>query len=289
MSAPPGVHHRHPALEWLLVVRDIAKLRVLATIVTHNAPLALQDCLHSITNQTRPPEAVIVVDNASLPPAEDLIASHGPAPGIRVLRQDSNTGPAGGHAAALREFASSDYDVAWVMDDDCVPSENCLESLLREGVSRPGAIYIFPRWIQPDGMVTYYPAWCGFLIEREIVHRAGVPIEALFWWAEDTEYLMWRIPRLGYPLVHASSATVRHTQVRKIHGNPPWKYYYETRNNVYYHVYVKRNVRRLPRKLIFGLARAVFRERQDRIVKLAMIARGVLDGLLRRLGKRVPV
>lgn len=263
---------------------------VLATVLTYNAPRALVQCLEHIANQSRRPDSVVVVDNASVQPAEEVIRSAGLSlPSIRIVRQAQNGGPAGGHAAGLREFVSSAFDLAWVMDDDCVPEEKCLEELLKVAVRKRDAAFVFPMWVQPDGSVTQYPAWCGFLIGRDIVRKVGLPLEELFWWAEDTEYLFWRIPQAGYAMVHTHSAVVRHTEVRHVHGNPPWKYYYESRNNVYLHVHVMQNVRRLPKKLALTVGRALIREEQGRAVRLLMTARGVADGFRGRLGKRVEV
>ncbi|MGH9177314.1 MAG: glycosyltransferase, partial [Acidimicrobiales bacterium] len=250
-----------------------AAATVLATILTYNAPDALVRCLRAVLQQTRPPDAVVVVDNASVRPVADVLREAGLDGGVSVLRQVANGGPAGGHAAALGAFLSSEHARAWVMDDDCVPEPGCLKALLREAQSRRRPAFVFPRWVQPDGAVTHYPAWCGFLIAREIVEQVGLPMEELFWWAEDTEYLFWRIPRAGHPAVHAPAATVHHTQVRAVHGNPPWKYYYETRNNVFFHLYVKRRLGRLPQKLTLTVARATFRERKGRARIFAMIVR----------------
>jgi len=265
---------------------------VLAIVLTYNAPASLLDCLGALKAQTRRPDAVLVIDNASAVPAADAVESAElPASWVTVLRQRINTGPAGGHAAGLREFIRAGQDAAWVMDDDCIPEPDCLERLLEKGLRKPEfqPFFVFPNWVQPDGTVSYYPAWCGFLIAREIVEKVGLPMEELFWWVEDTEYLMWRIPRAGHPRTHAKAATVHHTQVRSSFGNPSWKYYYETRNMIFYHLYVMRNPRELPRKLGLLLARLVVRERRQRPARLIMMARGLVDGVLRRLGKRVQV
>ncbi|MGH9151957.1 MAG: glycosyltransferase [Acidimicrobiales bacterium] len=264
---------------------------VLAIVLTYNAPASLRACLRALDGQTRRPESVLVVDNASVTPTEEAVAGLGlPEGWSRVMRQASNGGPAGGHAAGLRAFLASGSEVAWVMDDDSLPAPDCLQRLLEKGLAGAQPMYVFPSWVQRDGTVTSYPAWCGFVIARAIVETVGVPMEELFWWAEDTEYLFWRIPGAGYPITHETAAVVEHRNVREtVHGNPPWKYYYEARNNVFYHLHVKWDLRRLPRKLGLLVARALLRERRRRSWRLVMIARGVADGVLGRLGRRVAV
>ncbi|MGH9892234.1 MAG: glycosyltransferase, partial [bacterium] len=99
---------------------------VLAVVLTHNAPESLKRCLSSIGAQTRLPEAVLVVDNASEPPVA-LPPSSLP---VTLVRSECNGCPAGGHEIGLRAFLDSDLDLAWVMDDDCIPAATCLDELL---------------------------------------------------------------------------------------------------------------------------------------------------------------
>ncbi len=262
--------------------------QVLAVILTFNAPDALVVCVEAIRAQSRPPEAILVIDNASSPPPTEALAAAGLGEGLTVLRQADNSGPAGGYAVGLAQFAASAFDVAWVMDDDCVPRRDCLELLMAESSRTDGPAWLFPEWHEPDGKVTRWPAWCGFILDRSIVEEVGVPMAELFWWAEDTEYLWWRIPQAGHPVRYHSGAVVQHTLARR-HGIPTWKYYYEARNSVFFHLRIKHSMRRLPRKLVLLCGRALFREHDRRAARLLLIGRGVGDGLRGRLGKRVPV
>ena len=43
---------------------------VMAVVLTYNAPASLERCLLSFAAQTTPPQAVLVVDNASVPPGD---------------------------------------------------------------------------------------------------------------------------------------------------------------------------------------------------------------------------
>jgi GT2 family glycosyltransferase len=152
-----------------------------------------------------------------------------PPDGISVLRLSEHTGPAGGQAAALREFLHRRYDLAWVFDDYCVPDSNCLGHLLKERAKSPEAAVLFPtQWA--NGIVHNYPGWFGSLIPRTIVETVGLPYEPLFWWTEDTEYLRWRIPRAGYSVRWVADANVNHLEARRMPRRPTWKFYYEARN-----------------------------------------------------------
>jgi GT2 family glycosyltransferase len=262
--------------------------RVLAIVLTYNAPRSIVRCVRAIIDQTRPPDHILVVDNDSDPPAAEALESAGLAGKVEIARQGSNGGPAGGWAAGLGEFAARDYELAWLMDDDAVPEPSCLAALLREATRRGAPSYLFPQWVEPDGTVTRWPAWCGLLISRSIVERVGVPIAELFWWAEDTEYLWWRIPAAGHPVVHVADAVVHHTYARR-HTTPTWKYYYEARNSVYIHLRYRRNLKRIPYKMLLLLGRIVRNDHDHVGERLVMMARGISDGVRGRLGKRVPV
>jgi rhamnopyranosyl-N-acetylglucosaminyl-diphospho-decaprenol beta-1,3/1,4-galactofuranosyltransferase len=270
------------------VVQVEEELQAMALVLTHNAPDSLDRCLRSIAAQTHPPQAVLVFDNASSPPvnaaglAEDL-------PPLTVMRSEVNGGPAGGYALALEAFLKSGYGHAWVLDDDMLPDPECLERLWVVASKKPDAAYVFPVSYQVDGSFGAWPSWCGFLVSREIIEQVGLPREELFWWAEDTEYLQWRIPEAGYPIRVVGDAVVRHDSIRHGAGAPVWKYYYEARNMLYVHMYVKRRVGRYPRNVSKLIGRAVLREDEGRAKRVLAIARGLQDGARGRLGMRFPV
>ncbi len=136
--------------------------KVMALVLTHNAPVSLGRCLAAIAAQTRPPDAVLVVDNASQPPVGDLanIGSHVP---VVVVRSATNTGPAGGYAQALHEFLLSDASHAWVLDDDMRPEPHCLERLWAVAADDPATAFVFPVSRQGDGSLDVWPSWCGFV------------------------------------------------------------------------------------------------------------------------------
>ena len=261
--------------------------QIMAVVLSHNAPASLARCLAAIAAQTTPPEAVLVVDNASWPPVS--VAPDPTMPPVRVVRSEVNTGPAGGYSQALAEFLGSGFGHAWVLDDDMSPEPHCLERLWAVARTQPGQAFVFPTSRQPDGSLGVWPSWCGFVLSREIVLEVGLPMGELFWWAEDTEYLQWRIPDAGYQRLVVEDAVVAHAAIRHGEGVPLWKYYYEARNMLYVHLHVKRRLGRYPRSVSKLLARALLRERDGRIRRLGVMARGLWDGFRGNLGIRFPV
>ena len=257
--------------------------RIVALVLTHNAPQSLARCLAAIDAQAEVPEEVLVVDNASQPPVQvSLLPNSGRS--LRVIRSEVNGGPAGGWAIALRYFLASDFTHAWLMDDDIVPEPKCLANLWDAASEAPTSAFVFPISIQRDGSVGRWGSWCGFLISREIVETVGLPMEALFWWAEDTEYCEWRIPQAGFPRRVIDEAVVHHDAIRQGGDIPTWKYYYESRNMLYYHLHIMHRVGRYPKKITRLVLRAFLRQRNDRIGCIRAICRGLYDGAFGRLG-----
>jgi hypothetical protein len=281
----------------------------MALVLTHNAPEAVAHCVDALRQQTRPPDRILVIDNASVPPVgADAIgastARSAAATPVEVLRFDENLGPAGGHARGLRSFLDTSYRWAWILDDDITPEPDALERLLAaNGVGQPPALLHSTTIDSATGDSANTQGWCGVLVAREIVETVGVPNEELFWWTEDTEYLQWRIPRAGYEVHRVPDAVVRVSRSREGAGKPAWKFYYETRNQVYHRLWVQRPgpTKPVPRHLrvrvrtyraakaatkLFG--RALFREHDRRIEKARLVLRGAFDGVRGRLGRTIP-
>ncbi len=273
-SVPPG--------------RDI---QVLAIVLTFHAPASLQRCLTAIGGQTRRPDGVLVVDNGE-PPRATLAGLPDSLTGrAQLLPTGENLGPAGGHALGLQTFHRLEqYTHAWVMDDDCVPQPAGLAELVRHAGNLGNGHVVFPSWVDGrTGAATNYPGWCGLLIDRSAVGAAGLPRAEFFWWAEDTEYLQHRMPRSGVQVSRAPAAVVIHEPVRRAAGRRPWMIYYEARNSIYYRLYVQRRWPIGPLKLLRALGAILLSALREapRSERLLMFGRGVVDGLLARLGRRI--
>jgi GT2 family glycosyltransferase len=271
-------------------------LQVAAVVLTYNARPSLARCLDALAAQSTPVGAIQVTDNAGATPVDDLVATYDDA---TVTRLSQNLGPAGGYAAALSAFLESGFEWAWVMDDDCVPVPHALRDQL--ALATPGRVVLATVQWAETGETVKGNGWWGALIPREVVERVGVPNAELFWWTEDTEYLQWRIPQAGFDVVWTDQPVSQVSRGRPDASKPAWKYYYEARNQVFHRLYVQRtSATPTPRHLKLRVrawragrsvaklaARVTLREHEHRTKKLAMVARGTLDGVRRRLGHTV--
>jgi len=261
---------------------------VTAVVVTFDGPDALVSCLRCIAAQTLRPRHVLVVDNASRPPAQSAIVGAGLDDGtVEVVRLPQNTGPAGGMATGLTAFAAGEDRFAWLLDDDAFAHEECLERLIGDAVRHPRSV-MRPVVSAGGRVLPGWPGWNGALIPRGAVEAVGVPRADLFWWVEDTEYLLWRLPRAGFDGATCHGATVSQGYARRGPNKAAWKYYYEARNTLWYRLWVQRGRRlwMMPWTWARMIGGIVIGQDQPGL-KLAMVARGTADGLLVRLGKRV--
>ena len=107
-------------------------------IPTYNRPAQLEHCLEALVRLEYPRERfeVIVVDDGSVLPIGDVIASFRPSLDLSVLAM-SNGGPG---AARNRGAAQARGTYLAFTDDDCIPASGWLQALDRRATSVPGAM-----------------------------------------------------------------------------------------------------------------------------------------------------
>lgn len=229
---------------------------VTAVVVTFNRSGTLALCLEALRCQTRRPDTVLIVDNASVDDTAEVIASAVARDGflkVEVLALKENTGGAGGFDAGMRRALELNCDWVWTMDDDVAPDANCLEILLdHTGVSE----CVHPQRFKVDGSpqawepvvsvatgtstfldnlsfsngkeVTFTNVACfeGALVSRRIIELVGFPDPSFFVVGDDTVFGL-------KASVHTNVAIARDAHMRRllpITSFAPWKVYYLTRN-----------------------------------------------------------
>ena len=125
--------------------------RVVAVVVTYNRRELLLEALAAVHAQSRAPDAVIVVDNASTDGTAAAVRARFPAARLAGLAR--NTGGAGGFAYGMALALADAADLIWLMDDDTVPEPDALRALLQareRDPARPPAL-IASRVLWTDG------------------------------------------------------------------------------------------------------------------------------------------
>ena len=190
---------------------------VCAIVVTYNRRELLVECLEKLQAQTRPPDRILVVDNASTDDTLELLSKR---EGVDVLALDTNGGGAGGFEAGLREARRAGHDWYWLLDDDTFAEPDCLEQLLA-GVERapspPAVMTSVVRW--KDGSL--HPMNWPWLRLR---HRGTFALGAGAGLAPDTRGDV-RVdddpPRRGRPIRLSAGALLHLVRRHPVHGADP--------------------------------------------------------------------
>lgn len=241
-------------------------MQVAAVVVTYNRRELLERTLDALEAQTRAPEHVVIIDNASSDETAAFLSERSFSLPTTVRRLPENTGGAGGFATGTELAYELGMDAMWLMDDDTVPQAESLAELV-SGTDRatellgyqPSFACSLVLW--KDGslceMNTPEPAWdfarplamggdftlmksCSFvsvLVMREAVHAVGLPSANFFIWYDDAEYTQ-RLAKYR-PGIFVPSSKVNHLlpQNRGVNfgdvneGNI-WKFEYGVRNQV---------------------------------------------------------
>ena len=199
--------------------RGAERERIACVVLTFNRVELLARCLQAVRAQTHPPDLILVVDNASDADTGEFLAELA-WPELRVERLPENIGAAGGFSHGLCLAAQSDANLAWVMDDDCIPEADALAMLLAARArltardqhhsflcsravdsagntcntavpSRKLNASGWPNWadVADDGLVLVDEStFVSILFPIALVTRVGLPLRQMFIWGEDVEF-----------------------------------------------------------------------------------------------------
>ncbi|MDB5203133.1 MAG: hypothetical protein JWQ27_2542 [Ferruginibacter sp.] len=226
--------------------------KVIAVVVTYNRQALLADCLTALRNQTRPLDAILVVNNGSTDHTASWLLSQ---KDCTVINQE-NTGSAGGFSTGIQWAYANGYTWTWCMDDDGYPKPDALENLLKaeDGTLRLlncAVLDINDKksmvWKTKDFTTgesikdkivdeVAHP-FNGTLIHRNIIERVGVPSAKYFLWGDETEYLYRIISKNNIPARTVGNAIHYHPATRfSIKQDwdhfTAWKMYFYVRNRL---------------------------------------------------------
>lgn len=159
-------------------------MRVLAAIVTHNRCELLGRCLDHLQMQLRPPQGILVVNNASTDGTATMLEQRG----VPFVTQE-NAGSAGGWHRGIQHALDNGYDAVWLMDDDGYPDAGALAALrgeLKEGTACVSSVVV--REDDPSQFVFPFP----------VLDDEGLPV-------------MWRAPRKLRGVAELSAVAVNGT------------------------------------------------------------------------------
>jgi GT2 family glycosyltransferase len=176
-------------------------MRILAHIHTFNDVDVIEQLLDALRRQTRPLDAVLLVDNASSDGTSDKAFSEN----ITVVRNSQNLGPSGairiGFAHALEQL----FDWTWILDADSVPEPDALEKLIAffEGLSlaeREQVCFLNCLPLTVTGEVKQHPlSFAKAGIEVRALERVREFTQCDFTLWSGSLYRMAAVRRIGMP------------------------------------------------------------------------------------------
>jgi len=229
--------------------------KVIAVVVSYNRQMLLSECIQALRNQTRKPDAILVVNNGSTDNTEGWLKQQEDV--FHVTQ--SNVGSGGGFHTGIQWAYKHGYSWIWCMDDDGYPTETALEQLLLAETPNRSLLNcaVINRndktsfvWntkgyktigdVNEDLIEGIGHPFNGTMIHRSIVEKVGLPKSSLFLWGDETEYY--------YRIVKQHNIPV-YTVAKSIHYHPPtafsykndwdfatgWKMYFYVRNRFHIH------------------------------------------------------
>jgi GT2 family glycosyltransferase len=208
---------------------------VVAVIVTRHRPELLRRSLAAIAAQTRPVDAVVVVDNGA-DDATEKVVRDSTLP-VTYLPSRRNLGGAGGFALGMLHALAQGADWVWCADDDGRPGDDEVLATLLAAAERHGLAEVSPlvtdesdpdrlafplrrglRWRRRrsdfaglDLLPRYASLFNGALFRAEALDVVGVPDYRLFFRGDETE-IHRRMLRAGLPFGTCPQATYVHPE-----------------------------------------------------------------------------
>jgi rhamnopyranosyl-N-acetylglucosaminyl-diphospho-decaprenol beta-1,3/1,4-galactofuranosyltransferase len=230
-----------------------------AIVVTYNRRALLEECLQALRDQSRPPDEVIVVDNASTDGSARMVRERFPEMTLEALPE--NVGGAGGFHHGLRLGHARGHDWLWLMDDDTIATPEALERLLGaldrlNGLPEPAmlgskAVWTDGNWHPMNFVGARLADYPGFLeasikglisvrtmtfvsllVKSDAVRRYGLPHKHYFIWSDDIE---WTARVLMHERGYLVADSVVEHKTKTAHTAPETgeKFYYAIRNGLF--------------------------------------------------------
>lgn len=198
-------------------------MRVCALVVTYNRRELLKESLSAIIAQSYPINDLILFDNGSTDGTHDYLEKLGFLKDERIHYSyvEKNIGAAGAYSEAFRIARGIECDWIWEMDDDTIPTPDCLKNLMDALKEFPGDEKVsflastvygengefmnvpnvdnrpsengYPSWYAylNKGMVKVESAtFVSLLVNKQAIDQLGVPLREFYMWGVDTEFTL---------------------------------------------------------------------------------------------------
>ncbi len=229
--------------------------KVIAVVVTYNRQALLSECITALRSQTRPLDAILIVNNGSTDHTETWLKEQDDV----FFVTQTNVGSSGGFSTGISWAYKEGYSWIWCMDDDGYPKEDALEKLLvnsddelrlrncavlnkadKKTFVWKTAHYQTIDDVKEKVIEGIGHPFNGTLLHRRIVERVGVPQPKLFVWGDETEYYYRIVKQNRIPVCTISDSIHYHpasafSYKQDWNYQTGWKMYFYIRNRFHVH------------------------------------------------------
>jgi len=221
--------------------------KIIMVVVTFNRKQLLRKNICSLLDQSRLPDAIIVVDNASSDGTQEMLREEFPNhPLLQYVNLGSNLGGAGGFHYGAKLAVEKGADWVCLMDDDCRLHPDCMRQLLknvddRKNVYSPIILSVEDKktvlWginatVDTGNHKIVTLPFNGFLIHRESIAEIGYPDKDFFIYGDDADY-NFRARASGREIIMVTDSVMYHPLKNTLQGlniikmfmNKHWVYY----------------------------------------------------------------
>jgi rhamnopyranosyl-N-acetylglucosaminyl-diphospho-decaprenol beta-1,3/1,4-galactofuranosyltransferase len=225
--------------QWFYLIVD---MKIAAVIVTYNRLECLKRCVAALRTQSRLPDEIVIINNGSTDGTGPWLSEQ---KGLTVITQ-KNLGGAGGFHCGFQYAFEHGYDWVWSMDDDGVPTTDCLKRLIEfpdasitfrsplvlsienpdtlafELLPKGAATNITLKSQVPGAAINgllpeIATPFNGTLISRKIFEDIGFPIAELYIWGDEVEF-QFRTQKAGHKAGIVVAAEFLHPKNRLIYS-----------------------------------------------------------------------
>ena len=316
---------------------------VCVLVVTYNRANTLLRALQGVMNQSKKVSGIFIFNNNGNDNTEKKLKDRGfitkneeiianklyntslEGTSIYYYYNETNLGGAGGFAKGIGMVSQLNYDYLWIMDDDVLPENDCLEIIEKEMI-RNNALVGIPNRTDNNfvdkacvdiDFYDYHKFWTemrkskisgpfsessilvkdmpfeGPLINMKLVQKVGVPDSGFFIEYDDSDYAQ-KLQKYS-KIVFATHACLHRQLAEKVNDMSKvkrpynWRNYYKIRNNI---IFDKRYGKNYKVKYLSPMILAlhhVYLSLKDHHLKenLPIILKAYCDGVMGKMGKRV--
>lgn len=215
-------------------------MKIACIIVTYNRCALLQKCISAVKRQSYKKFDIIIVNNGSTDGTSEWLNGEND---ITVINQE-NLGGAGGFHNGMKYAYNAGYDYFWIMDDDGIPTPECLQKLF--DIAQKGFHYVAPNLVTFEGEYHFAHIMknaktpvlnhCGgpfnaILLSRYLIESIGLPNKYYFIWGDEDEFVN-RIRESFFHLALVLDAIHNHKKTAQ-GGDLSKRIFYKVRNMIW--------------------------------------------------------